>query len=165
MSINHLINPSIPYTTDEGLLSLKVGYLTCDGLTNLGITAGKNLGATTIDNISDPNITVSNGSFHYEKGSGVFPANNYLTNFTITISAPVASHKLSFDLTNAVMSFVGNFDAVIMGTMANDTGGVPALVVQRVVNVSTNTVNLSFQTADGSNLVAGSWYGYIKWSI
>ena len=167
MSLNQIIDPDNPYTYDEeGLLNLRVGQLKCDSLQNVNLEIGRQLGGTTITG-SDPAITgsINGAGLYWAKGS-VSPliANTYTLKLNITISAPVASHKFYIDVNNSRITYVGTFDALQYGQVCSDSA-IPALLCGKTENNGTNNVRLHFYTADGSNLVAGSYFGTVVFTI
>ena len=167
MSINHLINQNDPYTYDDDeKLNIDVGYITCKGINNSSLDIGRQSGGTTITG-SDPAITasVAGAGFYWAKGSvSPLQAYTYTLKLNITISAPIASHKFYIDVENTIITYVGNFDALQYGQVCSDSA-ITALLCGKTENNGTNNVRLHFYTADGSNIVAGSYFGTVVFII
>ena len=154
MSLNHIINPENPYTS-ENKINADFGYITCINVNPSSVTSGRIVSGTvlTFDNAS---ITGTAGSLYY--ALGVIPDNTYILKLSVTIAAPVASNTFSIEVEQSNIAHVGSFDALANGQLCPDTA-IPCLLVKAVENISANKVKLVFNTADGSTLVAGSYSG------
>jgi hypothetical protein len=135
-------------------------------MVNTALDTGRQSGGTTIT-ASDPSITasVSGAGFYWAKGQ-VSPLqdNTYTLKLNLTVSAPVASNRFYIDVVNSRISHVGNFDALQYGQLCSDSA-IPALLCGKTENNGTNNVRLHFYTADGSNIVAGSYFGTVIFII
>jgi hypothetical protein len=166
MSINHLINPDNPWTNDEeGTLNIKVGVLDCEYINISSRTSGKNVGGTTLT-FSDPaTMSGSAGTLYFAKGSLTFPSYTYILKLNVNFSAPLTTNTWFVDVNNSIIDYVGNFETVVFGQLCSNTPNLAVHLIQEVQDEATNTVRLRFQTADGSNIVAGSFSGSIQFSI
>ncbi len=167
MSLNHIIDANNPYTYDEeGLLNLNVGSIKCEYLQNVNLDIGRQSGGTTIT-ASDPSIiaSIDGAGFYWAKGQ-VAPLNDYTytLKLNITISAPIAFHRFYIDVENTKITHVGNFDALQYGQLCSESA-IPALLACKTENNGNFNVRLHFHTADGSNLVAGSYSGNVVFVI
>jgi hypothetical protein len=164
MSLNHLINQNDPYTYDDDeKVNIDVGYITCKGLNNASQTSGKNVGGTTVV-FENPAVMSGNSSIlFYQKG---FPPDyTYYLKLSTTFNAPIASNSWYVEITNSNIEYIGNFDTILFGHINSDTPNLAVHMVKNINWVSTNTVRIHFQTADGSNIVAGSFNGWVQFSI
>tara|TARA_R110000782_G_scaffold257157_1_gene346411 strand:- start:106 stop:588 length:483 start_codon:yes stop_codon:yes gene_type:complete len=160
MSLNHLINEENPYTSDDKL-NIDVGYIKCISVNSSNQDSGRVFGGTTLT-FSNASITGLVDPFYFIIGYP--PDNTFILKLGITISAPIASHTFSVEVENANIAYVGDFDALTHGQLCSDSA-LPCILVSKVENVTTNKVRLVFNTADGSNIVAGSFAGSIYFTI
>jgi hypothetical protein len=164
MSLNHIIDDTNPYADDEGLLNIRVGNISYEYANNRRLEIGVQFGGTTLT-ASDPAITGTNSAFYFSKGS-VSPLidNTFTLKLSMTISAPVSSHKFYVDILNTKISHTGTFNALQFGHLCSETA-IPALLCGKIENNGTNNVRLHFYTADGSTLVVGSYDGTVSFII
>ena len=164
MSLNHLINQNDPYTYDnDEKLNIDVGYITCKGVSNSGISSGKSIGGTTLTFENPAVMSGSSSILNWAKGYP--PDYTYYLKLSTTFNAPIASNSWYVEVNNSVIEYVGNFDTILFGHMNSDTPNLAVHIVNKIENVSANTVRIHFQTADGSNIVAGSFNGWARFSI
>tara|TARA_R110000868_G_scaffold395365_1_gene667012 strand:+ start:1251 stop:1745 length:495 start_codon:yes stop_codon:yes gene_type:complete len=164
MSLNHLINADDPYTYDDDQkLNIDVGDVKCKYLTVASQTSGKTIGGTTLT-FENPAVMSGNSS-QLLWLKGYQPDYTYYLKLSTTFNAPIASNSWYVEITNPIISYVGNFDTVLFGNMNTDTPNIAVHMVKNINWVTTNTVRIHFQTADGSNIVPATFNGWVKFII
>lgn len=164
MSLNHLINQDDPYTYDDDeKLNIDVGAIRCKFLTNTSQSNGTTTGGTILT-FENPAVMSGNSSqLLWLKNYP--PDNNYYLKLSTTFNAPIASNSWYVDVNNSIIDYKGNFGTVLLGHLNTDTPNIAVHIVNKIEYVSANTVRLRFQTADGSNIVAGSFNGWVQFLI
>lgn len=158
MSINHLIDQNNPYVDYGDLINIAVGTATCETINNKSITVGTQFTGQTLA-FSDPSITGNPGRFFFATGAvDQLPGSTYVLKLNVSFASALASESWYVDITSSKLLIQGT-NRLIWGQICSDAPNLPAMVGKKIEDPSIpNTMRLYLQTADGSNIVAGTTY-------